>query len=77
MSAWGKSEDENFRLGIPESGHRPGPVGLLLVGAAPGLPNAAAVVAKTGAELTRDDGFVNLIEKLKRSLCVRGCHRIP
>jgi hypothetical protein len=77
VSAWGKSENENFRLGISKSGNRPGPVDLFLVGAAPGLPNAAAVVAKTGAELTRDDGFVNLIEKLKRSLCVGGCHRIP
>lgn len=77
MGAWGQSENENFRPGIPKSGNRPGPIDLFLVGAASGLPNAAAVVAKTGAELTRDDGFVNLIEKLKRGLCVGGCHRIP
>ena len=77
MSAWGKSENENFRLGISKSRNRPGPVDLFVVGAAPGLPNAAAVVTKARAELTRDDGFVNLIEKLKRSLCAGGCHRIP
>ena len=77
MCARGEAEDEDAGSGVAEAGYGAGPVGLVDVGATFGLAYAAAVVAKTGAALTSDDGLMNLLEELRRSLCEGGCHSIP
>ena len=82
VSAGGEAEDEDPRAGVAKAGYRPGPVGLVEVGATFGLAYAAAVVAETGAKLAGDDGLMNLLEELRRSLCidrlcVEGRHCIP
>jgi len=77
VSARGEAQDEDPGLGVAKAGNGTGPVGLVLVGAAFGFADAAAVVAKTRAALTGDDGLMNLQEELRRSLCIRGCHCLP
>ena len=69
VGAGGEAEDEDAGAGIAEAGDGAGPVGLVLVGAAFGFADAAAVVAKPGAAFAGDDGFVNLLEELSRNLC--------
>jgi len=69
VGAGSETENENSGAGVAEAGNGAGPVGLVLVGAALGLAYAAAVVAKTGAAFTGDDGLVNLLEERSR-LCV-------
>ena len=77
MGARGEAEDEDAGAGVSEAWDGARPVGLIDVGAALGLAYAAAVVAKTEAALTSDDGLMNLLEELRRSLCEGGCHCIP
>ena len=77
VSARGEAQDENASAGIAKSGYGAGPVGLVDVGATFGFAYAAAVVAETGAAFTGDDGLMNLLEELRRSLCARGCPCIP
>jgi hypothetical protein len=77
MGAGGEAEDEDSGAGVAEAWDGAGPVGLVLIGAAFGFADAAAVVAKPGAAFTGDDGFMNLVEELRRNLCVGGCHCIP
>ena len=82
VGAGGEAEDEDASARVAEAGHGAGPVGLVLVGTAFGLADAAAVCAKTGAAFAGDDGLVDLLEELRRSLCfdslgVGGCHCIP
>jgi hypothetical protein len=77
VGAGGEAEDEDAGSGIAEAGDGAGPVGLVDVGATFGFADAAAVVAETGAAFAGDDGLVNLLEELRRSLCVGGCHCIP
>ncbi len=54
-------------LWVSEAGNRAGPVGLVLIGAAPGFADAAAIVAKAGAALAIDDGFANLLQKWRNT----------
>ena len=77
VGAGGEAEDEDAGPGVAEAGYGAGPVGLIDVGAPFGLGYAAAVVAEAGAAFTGDDGVMNLLEELRRSLCVGGCHCIP
>jgi hypothetical protein len=77
VGAGGKAEDEDSSFGVSEARNGSGPVGLILVGTAFGFADAAAVVTKTRAAVTGNDGFANLLEKLRRYLCVRECHSIP
>jgi hypothetical protein len=77
VGAGGEAEDEDAGAGVAKAGYGAGPVGLVLVGASLGFADAAAVFAKAGAALTGDDGLMNLLEELRRSLCVGGCHCIP
>jgi hypothetical protein len=77
VGARGEAEDKNSCFGVSEPGDGTGPVGVVLVGSAFGLADAAAVVAEAGAALADDDGFVNLLKYLGRNLCVGGCHCIP
>ena len=76
-----EAEDEDAGARVAEAGHGAGPVGLVLVGTAFGLADAAAVCAKTGAAFAGDDGLVDLLEELRRSLSFDslgvGCHCIP
>jgi hypothetical protein len=69
VGAGGEAEDEDAGAGVSEAWDGAGPVGLIDVGAALGLAYAAAIVAETGAAFTSDDGLVNLLEELRRSLC--------
>jgi hypothetical protein len=55
VSAWSETEDEDTCSGVAEARHGPGPVGLVLIGAAFCFTDALAVVAEAGAPLTRDD----------------------
>ena len=57
----GEAEDEDAGAGIAEAGNGTGPVGLVLIGAALDLADAAAVVAETRTPLAGDDGIVNLL----------------
>ena len=86
VGAGGEAEDEDSGARVAKAGNGTGPVGLVLVGAAFGFGDAAAVVAKPDAALTGDDGavnllernlLVNLLEELRRNLCAGGCHCIP
>lgn len=60
----GQAKDEDAGAGVAKAGDRPGPVGLILVGATFGFADAPAVVAEPGAAFTGDDGGVNLLQKL-------------
>lgn len=77
VGAGGESEDEDSGSGVAKAGYGTGPVGLVEVGTPFGFADAAAVVAKTGAALTGDDGFVNLLEDWRRTVCAGRCHCIP
>jgi hypothetical protein len=77
VSAGGEAEDEDSGARVAEAWDWAGPVGLVLIGAAFGLADAATVVAEPGAALTGGDGLMDLLEKLRRNLCVGGCHCIP
>jgi hypothetical protein len=77
VRAGGEAEDEDAGSGVAKARHGPGPIGLILVGASFGLAYTAAVFAETGAAFTGDDGLMNLLEELRRSLCVGRCHCIP
>ena len=76
VGAGGESKDEDAGFGIAEAGDGAGPVGLVLVGAAAGFADAAAVVAQTGAAFAGGDGVVNLLKDLIRNLYAGGCHCI-
>lgn len=77
MGAGGEAQDEDAGAGVSKAWDGAGPVGLIDVGATFGFAYAAAVVPETGAALTGDDGLMNLLEELRRSLCEGGCHCIP
>jgi len=77
VGAGGEAKDEDAGAGVAKAGNGASPVGLVLVGAAFGFADAAAVVAEAGATLTADDRSVNLLEELRRHLCSGGCHCIP
>jgi hypothetical protein len=77
VGAGGEAEDEDSGAGIAKAGDGAGPVGLVMVGAAFGFADAAAVVAKPIAPFTGGDGFVNLLEELSRTVCAGSCHCIP
>lgn len=74
MGAWGEAEDEDAGARVAEAWNGAGPVGLVEVGAAFGLADAAAVVAKSRATFAGDDGFANLLQEGRRTLCVGRCH---
>jgi hypothetical protein len=77
VGAGREAEDEDSGAGVAKAGDRPGPIDLVLIGTAFGFADAATVGAKAGAALAGDDGFMNLLEELRRYLCVGGCHCIP
>ena len=77
MCAGGKTEDEDAGAWIAKAGNRAGPIGLVQVGAALGLADAAAVVAKARATFAVDDGFANLKEERRRTLSVGGVSLHP
>jgi hypothetical protein len=77
VSAGGEAENEDTGAWIAEARNGAGPVGLVDVGAPFGLTYVAAVSTKTGAAFTGNYGLVNLLEGLRRKLCVGMCHRIP
>ena len=77
MSAGRESKNEDPGAGVAKTWNGPGPVSLVLVGAAPGFADATTVVAKTGTTFTGDDGLMNLLEGRGRYLCVGRCHCIP
>ena len=71
LAPWAPGASPRIRRrarGIAEAGDGAGPVGLVLVGAAAGFADAAAVVAQPGAALAGDDGVVNLLKDLIRNL---------
>ncbi len=77
VGSGGEAEDEDAGSGIAEARNGAGPIGLIDVGPTFGFAYAAAVVAETGAAFTSDDGLMNLLEELRRSLCAGECHCIP
>jgi len=77
VGAWGEAEDEDSGPGVTKARDGPGPVGLVDIGAAFGFADSSAVFAKTGAALAGDDGPMNLLEELRRTLCVGAYHCIP
>ena len=77
VGSGGKPDDEDTCAGVAKAWDGPSPIGLVLVGAALGFADAAAVVAKAGATLAADDGTVNPLEELGRNLCAGRCHCIP
>ena len=76
VGSGGEAEDEDSGAVVAEAGYRARPVGLVMIGTSFCFADAAAVVAKTGAALTGDDGFVNLLEDCERTVCAGGCHCI-
>ena len=74
VSTRGEAKDKDTSAGVAEAGDRARPVGLVEVGAAFGLAETAAVVAKTWAALAGDDGLANLLQEWGRTLCVGRCH---
>ena len=77
VGSGGKAEDEDTCAGVAKAWDGPSPIGLVLVGAALGFADAAAIVAKAGATLAGDDGTVNPLEEFGRNLCSGRCHCIP
>jgi hypothetical protein len=77
VGAGGEAEDKDSGAGIAKAGDGASPVGLVVVGAAFGFADAAAVGAETFASFTGGNGFVNLLEELSRTVCAGGCHCIP
>ena len=73
----GEAEDEDAGAGVTKAGNGAGPVGLILIGAAPGFADAAAVGAKAGTAFAGDDGLLNLQESRGRKLRAGGWHCIP
>jgi hypothetical protein len=55
VGAWSEPEDENASTRIAESGDGTRPVDMILIGAAAGLADADAVLAKAGTELAGGD----------------------
>jgi hypothetical protein len=76
MRTGSKPEDENAGARVSEARDWPGPVGLILIGAALCLADASAVIAEPRATLAADDRFSNLKEKRGRILFSRACHCI-
>jgi hypothetical protein len=74
VSARSKSKDEDSSAGIAKAGYGPRPVDLILVGATPGLADASAIVPKTGAALTRGNGFMNLLKDRNRTWSIGNSH---
>jgi hypothetical protein len=66
MGSRSESKDKKARARVTEAGDRTGPIGLILVGAATGIADSAAVVAQTGTALAGDDGVMNLLEERRR-----------
>jgi hypothetical protein len=73
----GEAEDEDSGPGVAKARDGAGPVGLIDIGAAFGLADSAAVFAEARAALAGDDGSMNLLEELRRTVCVGECHCIP
>jgi hypothetical protein len=77
VGAWCEAEDEDSGPGVAKARNGTGPVGLVDIGAAFGFADSAAVFAEARAALAGNDGPMNLLEELRRTLCVGGCHCIP
>jgi hypothetical protein len=77
VSAGSEAEDEDTRAGVAEAGNGPSPVGLVLIGATFGLRDTSAVDTETGAALAVDDGLLNLLKVVGRTLCAGWFHCIP
>jgi hypothetical protein len=73
----GEAEDEDSCPGVAKARDGTGPVGLVDIGAAFGFADSAAVFAKARAALAGDDGPMNPLEELRRTLCAGGYHCIP
>lgn len=77
MSTWSQTQDEDAGAGIAKARDRPSPVGLVLVGAASGFADPAAVVPQTGAASAIDNGFADLLQKWRKRLNFGAGHCIP
>lgn len=75
VCAGSEAEDEDTGARISEARDGTDPVGLVLIGAAFGFADAAAVVAEAGAAFAIDDGFVDLLQERRKS--AGAVHCIP
>jgi|SRR5665213_2309378 len=73
------SEPKNKYAGasVPEARNGAGPVGLVLIGAAAGLADSTAVIAKARTAIAFDDGIVDLLQNRRKGLGFRTGHCIP
>ena len=63
VGAGSESKDQDAGARISEAGDGTRPVGLVLVGAAAGFSDSAAIVPESRAAFAGDDGLVNLLEE--------------
>jgi hypothetical protein len=63
VGARSESKDKKAGSRVSEAGNGAGPVSLILIGAAAGLPDSAAVIAQAGTAFAGDDGVINLLEE--------------
>jgi hypothetical protein len=66
VGAGSESKDQDPCAWISEAGDRARPVGLVLVGAATGFADSAAIVSESRTAFAGDDGLVNLLEEYGR-----------
>jgi len=76
MGAGSKAEDEQAGAGIAKAGNGTRPVDLVLIGAATGFADAAAVVAQARAAFAIDNGFADLLQNRGERLWVGTRHCI-
>jgi hypothetical protein len=69
-----QAKDQHTGSGISEAGDGTGPVRLVLIGAAAGFADTAAVLAKTGTKLAIDDGFADLLQKRRQQTDIGTSH---
>ena len=73
MGSRSQAKDEDAGTGITKAWNRAGPVGLIAVGAAFGLTDTLAIVAKAETAFAGGDGLMNLKQGRREGFC-RTCH---
>jgi hypothetical protein len=74
MSAGSKSKNKDASAKVAEAGNGTGPVGLVLISAAAGFADSAAIVTQARTALAPDDGIVDLLQNRRERLNFRTSH---
>ena len=77
MGSGGESKDQDTSARIAETRNGARPISLVLISAAAGFADAAAVVTKARTTVAFDDGLVELLQNRRKGLNFRTNHCIP